>query len=56
VDLSDIFCDLERYEKYGCVYYKVVDFVRRLKAVNDLKIENDIILTPFYLTSDSTYE
>lgn len=56
MELSDVFNDMERYKRYGCTYYKVIDFIQQLSGVEDLSITEDVVLTPFYLLPNSTYE
>jgi hypothetical protein len=56
MELNKIFNDMEKCERGCSECYKVIDFIQRLNEIENITIEEDVVLTPFYLLPDSTYE
>lgn len=56
MELNKIFNDIEKCERGCSEYYRVTDFIRRLGEIENITIDEDVVLTPFYLLPNSTYE
>lgn len=56
MELYNIFERVEKCERGCSEYYNVIDFMERLNEIEDLTMEGDAALTPFYLPLNSTYE
>jgi hypothetical protein len=56
MELNKIFNDMEKCERGCSEYYKVIDFIQRLNEIENITIEEDVVLTPFYILPNSTYE
>lgn len=56
IELKNIILNLCKYERFGSEYYKVIDFSNNLEQINNLEVISDVVLIPFYLTPNATFE
>lgn len=56
IEFKSVIASLHKYERYGSEYYKILDLKECLDNISNLDVIDDVILTPFYLTPNGTYE